>query len=265
MIARDHREYQTALLHIEALLPAVLRRLLSKMINSPIVLITGANRGLGHATARQLAARGAKVILTARSKTELRRAKSKMAEAGLSVTAFPLDVCSEASRRSLVRAVRRRFGQLDVLINNAAVNIDGMSAPSRVSAKTLRATLEVNTIAPLLLVQALLPLLVKGHVPRIINVTSGMARQTHTGTMHPAYRLSKAALDSATVQLALELAPQGISVNAVNPGWVRTDMGGPDAPLTVDEGVESILWLALKARRQMTGKLIERRRAVGWR
>jgi len=234
------------------------------MIKFPIILITGANRGMGYAAARQLAGRGAKVILTARRKTELKQAVARLAAAGLSVTGLRLDVSAEASRRSLVRAVTRLFGRLDVLINNAAVNRDGMSAPSKVGAKTLRDTLEVNTIAPLLLAQHLLPLLAKSNSARIINVTSGMALQNHPGTMHPAYRLSKAALNSVTVQLALELVPQNIAVNAANPGWVRTDMGGPEAPLAVDQGIESIVWLALKAPQKLTGKLIEQKRAVAW-
>jgi len=234
------------------------------MGRSPIVLITGANRGLGYAAARQLASRGARVILTARKKAELKQVVAQLAAEGLTVTGLPLDVSSETSRRSLARAITRLFGRLDVLINNAAVNLDGMSAPSQVRIRILRDTLEVNTIAPLMLAQHLLPLLGRSESAKIINVTSGMALQNHPGTMHPAYRLSKAALNSATMQLALELAPRGMAVNAVNPGWVRTDMGGPDAPLTVEEGVDSIVWLTLKAPQQLTGKLIEQKRAVAW-
>jgi NAD(P)-dependent dehydrogenase (short-subunit alcohol dehydrogenase family) len=217
------------------------------MIRSPIAVVTGAYRGLGLETCRQLAQRGYRVVLTARREGEGQAAAEGLAGLGLDVRFHALDVTDAAAVRTLADDLRDQFARVDCLVNNAGIFPDpapGSEASSIFQAEidTIRRGLEINTLGTLLVCQALIPLM--GGQGRVVNVSSGMGQLSEMNGCCPGYRLSKTALNAVTRILADELSGTRVKVNSVCPGWVRTDMGGPDATLSVEEGARGIVWAA---------------------
>jgi NAD(P)-dependent dehydrogenase (short-subunit alcohol dehydrogenase family) len=217
------------------------------MPNNSVAIVTGAYRGLGLETCRQLAARGFSVILTARREKEGRAAAEALRQEGLDVGFHLLDVKDEQSVAGLVAFIRDTFGRLDVLVNNAGIFPDPTPGSGRdgvfdARLQTVRRGLETNTLGPLRLCQALIPLM-QGR-GRVVNVSSGMGQLVEMNGCCPGYRLSKTALNAVTRIFADELRETAIKVNSVCPGWVRTDMGGPDATRSVEEGAAGIVWAA---------------------
>jgi len=217
------------------------------MTDSPIAVVTGAYRGLGLETCRQLAERGYRVVLTARREVEGHVAAARLADHGLDVRFRALDVTDMASVQRLRDELRDELGRIDCLVNNAGIFPDpapGSEASSIFHADldTIRRGLETNTLGALRVCQALIPLM-EGN-GRVVNVSSGMGQLSEMNGCCPGYRLSKTALNAVTRILADELIGTGVKVNAVCPGWVRTDMGGPDATLSVEEGAQGIVWAA---------------------
>jgi NAD(P)-dependent dehydrogenase (short-subunit alcohol dehydrogenase family) len=178
------------------------------------------------------------------------------------VEVLPLDVSDPASIAAAATAVKMRHGRLDVLVNNAGVLLDEATGLLELEADVLRRTLETNAVGPLLLVQAFAPLMGRGG--RIVNVSSGGGQLSAPSTWSPAYCISKTTLNAITVQLAEALKPRGIAVNAVCPGWVRTDMGGSGAPRSLAQGADSILWLVLNARPDLTGGFWRDGKRLAW-
>lgn len=219
-----------------------------------VALVTGANRGLGLEVSRRLAARGVLVFAGVRKPSEM------PVLPGVEVLA--LDVTDDASAAAAATQVRASQGRLDILVNNAGILLDESMDIFEVDCGTLRRTLETNTVGPLRVVQAFRPLMGRGS--RIINISSGGGQLSSPGTWAPAYCISKTALNGVTVQLAKALEDHGIAVNAACPGWVRTDMGGPGAPLSVEDGAAGILWLALDAPQELTGGFIQDRQRIPW-
>jgi NAD(P)-dependent dehydrogenase (short-subunit alcohol dehydrogenase family) len=213
----------------------------------PVAVVTGAYRGLGLETCRQLAQRGYRVVLTARRVGAGERQAELLREAGMQVLFHPLDVTHDGSIRDLAAFIHEDLGRLDVLVNNAGIFPD--PAPEQRGASVLEADPEVirrgfetNTLAPLRMCQVLIPLM-RGE-GRIVNVSSGMGQLSDMNGCCPGYRLSKTALNAVTRILHDELQQTRIKVNAVCPGWVRTDMGGDEAPLAVEDGAKGIVWAA---------------------
>lgn len=167
------------------------------------------------------------------------------------VEVIPLDVTDEAGVQAAAEALQQRGLPLDVLVNNAGILLDESGRLLELDAQVLRRTLETNALGPLRMAQAFAPLMPQGG--RIVNVSSGGGQLSAPSSWAPAYCLSKTALNALTVQLAEALKPRGIAVNAVCPGWVRTDMGGPAAPRSLEQGTASILWLILEAPTALTG------------
>lgn len=228
------------------------------MSPSNIALVTGASRGIGREIARQLVLRGVSVIVTAR-RPEASEAAARELGAAWGLT---LDVADALSVQQAAEAVRARFGRLDILVNNAGILLDRSDSLLKTQEDLLRQTLETNTLGPLRTAQAFWGLLSSGG--RIVNISSGGGQLSEPAGWAPAYCLSKTALNAVTVQLALEGARDGIAVNSVCPGWVRTDMGGAAAPRSVTEGADTAVWLALEAPGELSGKFWRDRTEIAW-
>jgi NAD(P)-dependent dehydrogenase (short-subunit alcohol dehydrogenase family) len=223
------------------------------MNDSPITLVTGANRGLGFEVCRQLAARGYTVLLTGRELAKAEIAAADLSGSGGSVHPLPLDTTNDGSVTAAVEWITQKFGRLDVLINNAGGNFDTNNLTTTVPMDYVRETLEMNLIGAWRVTQALLPLLRKSAHPRIVNVSSGAGAfespisfgLTKMGGAAPAYSISKTALTALTVKLATELNGTGILINAVCPGWTATYPGGEaQGARPVADGAASIVWAA---------------------
>jgi NAD(P)-dependent dehydrogenase (short-subunit alcohol dehydrogenase family) len=205
-----------------------------------VVLVTGANRGIGQELARQLALRGDTVVLTARDLTKAERTAAAL-PGHEGVLARRLDVTDPASIAQVAADLDRRCGRIDVLVNNAAIHYDTWQQASTADLQVVREALEVNLVGPWQTSLILLPLLrVSGH-GRIVNVSSEAGSLASMNGRTPAYNVSKAALNALTRMLASDLRRDRILVNAVCPGWVATDMGGPGGR-PVAEGAASVLW-----------------------
>jgi NAD(P)-dependent dehydrogenase (short-subunit alcohol dehydrogenase family) len=237
------------------------------MSNKPVALVTGAYRGLGLETCRQLAGRGYTVILTARREQQGRAAADELRSEGLDVGFHQLDVTDEASTGRLADFIRDTFGRLDVLVNNAGIFPDPTPGSGRegifnARAETIRRGLETNSLAPVRLCQALIPLM-QGE-GRVVNVSSGMGQLSEMNGCCPGYRLSKTALNAATRIFADELKDTKVKINSVCPGWVRTDMGGPDAPRSVEDGAGGIVWAATLPDDGPSGGFFRDGEAIDW-
>lgn len=230
---------------------------------TPVIVVTGGNRGIGFEICRQLASRGAEVILTARKTEAGREAIEKLTTQKLTARFHPLDVTSSESGTGLRDFLDGAFGRLDVLINNAGIISDDEASGLEVELSTVRATFETNTLGPLHLSQTLVPLLRKSRAGRIVNMSSGMGALSDIGGGYAAYRISKTALNAVTGIFAAELRGQ-IAVNSMCPGWVKTDMGGANAARDVTQGADTAVWLALDAPQDLTGKFLRDRKVIAW-
>jgi NAD(P)-dependent dehydrogenase (short-subunit alcohol dehydrogenase family) len=229
-----------------------------------VALVTGANRGIGLEVVRQLALRGFDALLGARDSRKGEAAAAALKEEGLKVVPIHLDVADARSVGEAARLVAERFGRLDVLVNNAAVLYDTWQRATAADLDTVRAAFETNTLGPWRVAQALLPRLrVRGH-GRIVNVSSASGSLASMGGGTPAYSVSKAALNALTRMLAAELRPSRVLVNSVCPGWVATEMGGPDAPRTVEEGAASVVWAATLPDSGPTGGFFRDGEPLAW-
>ncbi|MFI6183457.1 SDR family NAD(P)-dependent oxidoreductase [Nonomuraea sp. NPDC051191] len=203
-------------------------------------VVTGANRGIGLEVVKQLAAAGDTVVLTARDER-----KARDAAAGIPGDVLPrrLDVADERSAAGLARELESTHGRVDVLVNNAAIHYDTWQRACDADLGVVSEALETNLLGAWRVTLALLPLLRAGAHGRIVNVSSEVGSLASMGGGTPAYTVSKTALNALTKMLAAELRGDGILVNAVCPGWVATDMGGPGGR-PVAEGARSVLWAA---------------------
>jgi NAD(P)-dependent dehydrogenase (short-subunit alcohol dehydrogenase family) len=226
-------------------------------------LVTGANKGIGFEVARQLAGRGFHVFIGARNRGAGRKPADEIAKDGGKATFLEIDVADNASVTSAAREFSKSGDHLDVLVNNAGIMMDGDDAILEVSAELLRKTLETNTLGSLRVTRAFVPLLAKSKAPRVINVSSGGGQLTGGADgWSPAYCISKTALNGVTSQLAAALPK--FAVNSVCPGWVRTDMGGRNATRSVEEGADTIVWLAAEAPQKLTSKFLRDRKEIPW-
>jgi NAD(P)-dependent dehydrogenase (short-subunit alcohol dehydrogenase family) len=231
-----------------------------------VAVVTGANRGIGFEICRQLARRGGiRVVLTARDQAKGNAAAKKLRGEGLDVDFHVLDVTSEASIHALAGWLEATCKRCDVLVNNAGIMADPRGSrvlDSRL--QTWRDTLETNLIGPLLLIQALVPLMKRHRYGRIVNLSSGQGQLADMGPGTPAYRVSKTALNALTRTLAAELTGGGILVNSMCPGWVKTDMGGASAPRTAEQGADTAVWLATLPDGGPSGGFFRDRKPVPW-
>ena len=228
--------------------------------NGKVAFITGANRGLGLETARELGKQGIVVVLGSRDPKKGEAAAAKLRDEGITAESLGFDVTNSQDHQKAYDYLAKKYGQLDVLVNNAGVLMESQITPngsgpnpvSAVSPEMLRETFETNFFAPVALTQKLLPLIRKAPAGRIVNVSSILGSLTlHSDRNSPiypfktfAYDASKAALNAFTVHLAYEVRDNKIKVNSAHPGWVKTDMGGPNAPMEPSEGGKTSAQLA---------------------
>ena len=235
------------------------------MNGARIAVVTGANRGIGLETARQLAKLGWQVVLTSRDADKGRQAATHLREQGLTVDALQLDVTDRASCEAARQWLAQHFERIDALVNNAGILIDpqGVSVLDLTS-DVLRKTLETNLFGVLNVTQALAPLLRASPGARVVNLSSGLGQLADMQAGTPAYRMSKTALNALTRILAAEFASQGIKVNAMCPGWVRTEMGGANADRPVEQGADTAVWLATLPDDGPSGGFFRDRQPIPW-
>ena len=231
-----------------------------------VAVVTGTNRGMGLEASRQLAQLGHRVIMTGRDRDKVLAAMEGLKSEGLDVEYRQLDVVDPSHIQSLADYIKNGYEKLDVLINSAGIYpIDPDNPTSSVfktKAATVIKTFETNTLAPLMIAQALIPLM-KGS-GRVVNVSSTMGQlRTYVGGT-PDYRISKTALNAVTRILSYEMKDTNVKVNCLCPGWVRTGMGGPTADRSVEEGVETIVWLATLPDDGPNGRFFRDKQEIDW-
>ncbi len=238
------------------------------MNENPVAVVTGGNRGMGLATCQELAEKGFHVLLASRNLQSGKLAAKALSDQGLSVEAVKLEMTAQTDIEAMADYLRATHGRVDVLVNNAGILIDGDLGNSTsicdADVEVIRKTLEVNTIAPIMLIRALLPLMKQADYGRIINISSGMGQLSDMGGRHPGYRISKTALNAVTRIFAAELEGGGIAINAVCPGWVRTDMGGSNADRSPEQGIDTAVWLATLADAGQSGGFYRDRQLIDW-
>lgn len=224
-----------------------------------VALITGANKGIGFETARQLAKENVKVLIGARDEGRGKEAEQKLKDEGLDVEFIHLDVDNKETHKSAANSILENYGKLDILVNNAAVSLDtnntngrNIGNVSETPIEVLRKTFDTNFFNLIELTQTLLPLVKKSDAGRIVNVSSMLGSSTlhadpESFLYHykiPAYNISKSALNAFTTHLAYELRDTNIKVNAIHPGHVKTDMGGEEAPMEIEDGAKTSVYYA---------------------
>ena len=236
-----------------------------------VVLITGANKGIGFEVARQLGKAGWSVLVGARSEELGKEAAGKLQAEGSDVQFVHVDLDVRKSAIAAAETVHEQFGRLDVLINNAAIVAQGDGPPSKVDLDAVERILRTNFLGTIAVTQALLPLLQEAGKAQIINVSSGLGSISlqddpsweYAPVKVLGYCTSKAALNMFTKQLAWEFRDGSIAVNSVNPGYTATDMNGHSGPQTVEEGAAEIVRLAL-SEEWVTGRFLETGGAIAW-
>jgi NAD(P)-dependent dehydrogenase (short-subunit alcohol dehydrogenase family) len=231
-----------------------------------IAIVTGANRGIGLEISRQLIQNGVFVVAGCRDEAKCEAAAAELArEDSELVAGLPLDVNDTHSVRGFVEQVSRRFGKPAILVNNAGVfPEDRGSRVTDTSTSYWRATIETNLFGAMRMCREVVPMMQALRYGRIVNVSSGLGQMSKMGAGTPAYRVSKAALNALTLTLAAEMKDSGILVNSMSPGWVRTDMGGDEAPRSVKDGADTAVWLCLLPSSGPTGQFFRDRQPIPW-
>jgi len=233
-------------------------------MDKKIAVVTGGNRGIGFQICRDLAKKGLKVLLTARNSEKGLESAEILGSEELDVAFYELDVTSAESIDTFFSRVLEDFGRIDVLVNNAAIIPDARSSGLSVDIQELQVSLETNVYGIIMLSQKIIPLMIKNDYGRIINLSSGMGQFADMGGGYLAYRISKTAVNTITKVLANETNSHNIQINSVDPGWVKTEMGGAGASLSVEEGADTIVWLSTRPDGSPTGMFYKKREIISW-
>ena len=232
-------------------------------------IVTGANRGVGREIAKQLVLLGNRVLFTSRDEVKGKQSYGKLkgeleAQGSGELVYHQLDVTDAKSSLRLCDFVLTEYGAADVLVNNAAVLLDQNGRILQTSVDIYRTSFETNVYGPLALCQMFIPTMLERNYGRVVNVSSGAGQVEDMVDDMSAYRLSKIALNGLTLMLANAVAGTNVLVNAGCPGWVRTDMGGPGASRSVEEGAEGLVWLATLPEGGPQGGFFRDRQRIAW-
>lgn len=245
-------------------------------MSKKIALITGANKGIGLETARQLGKEGITVIAAARNKERGIKAVKQLQSEGIDAEFLQLDVDNNADIKAAFDYINNKYGKLDILVNNAGIMIEsggfGENNTTTISDKELHETLDTNFFNVVKLTNTLLPLIQKSEAGRIVNLSSILGSlNLHSDASSPiygsklfAYNTSKTALNSYTVHLAAALKDTPVKVNSVHPGWVKTDMGSDAAPMEIVDGAKTSVALSLLDSNGPTGKYMHLGEELPW-
>lgn len=246
------------------------------MKNGKVALITGANRGLGLETAKQLGEKGVTVLLAARQLKAAQEAAATLTAQGIDAFGVQLDVTSAADRKATASYIADKFGKLDILVNNAGVGPkdEPLSANKTIetSVDEFKYVFDTNLFSLVSLTNELLPLIKKSNAGRIVNLSSILGSQgLHALPESPiasfkrlSYNASKAALNTFTIHLAKELEGTNIKVNSAHPGWVQTELGGTEAPMQITQGAKTSVDLALIDENGPNGRFIHLGEELPW-
>ncbi len=234
------------------------------MTETRVALITGANRGIGLEIARQLARLGIIAVIGSRDLAKGQSAAASLKSEGLDAPVVQLDVTDPASVTRGVAEAMAFFGRIDILVNNAGILTDKPKLALAIDPLEVESMFRANTLGPLRMIQAVAAGMMQRGYGRIVNMSSILAQLQDMGTGYPGYRMSKTALNALTRVVAAEMGPGDIKVNTMSPGWVKTDMGGMDAPRTVAEGADTAVWLATLPDDGPTGGFFESRNPIAW-
>jgi NAD(P)-dependent dehydrogenase (short-subunit alcohol dehydrogenase family) len=234
------------------------------MADQRIAIVTGGNRGIGLEVCRQLAKLGIRVILGSRDGPRGVAAAKELSAGGLTVEARQLDVSSAKSIGECMNWIRRDVGRIDILVNNAGIMVEEGDADPLEELEIIRETMQTNVYGPVLLARLAIPIMKSRRYGRIVNLSSNMGSLAEMGGGYIAYRMSKAGINVVTRVIAAETEGMGILVNSVDPGWVRTGMGGQGATRTVEKGAETVVWLATLPDNGPTGTFFRDRKAIAW-
>jgi len=228
-----------------------------------IAVVSGGNKGIGLEVCRQLAVMGIRAVLTARSDKKGWNAVEGLKRQGVEVDYHQMDVTNEGTIQIAAEYVMDRYERLDILVNNAGIGVDRENTCQNIDIDKVKEIMETNTFGAMRVCKAFIPMMLKSPSGRIVNISSGMGSLSNMNSNSPGYRMSKTALNAFTGILARELQDTNILVNSMAPGWVRTDMGGPDATRSVEEGADTAVWLATN-NELPTGRFFMDRKEIAW-
>lgn len=235
-----------------------------------IALVTGANRGIGLETVRQLAEAGHIVLLGSRSKESGETALENLGNPE-NVELVQLDITRPEDIAAVKAHIQEKYGRIDILVNNAGIFVESadptdMQAASAltVNVETIEQTLNTNTFGPYRMFQAFLPMMIEQNYGRVVNISSGMGTLHDMGGGWPGYRMSKTAINVLTRVFAYEVNNYNIKINSVCPGWVRTDMGSPDAPKSPEDAAKGIVWAATLPDDGPSAAFFRDSKEIGW-
>lgn len=230
-----------------------------------IAIVTGGNRGIGREIARQLMKADVLTVIGCRSEEKCAAAVEALRAEGGNIAGFVLDVNDTHSVKRFVEHVARTHGPPTILVNNAGIFPESFTAKLEdVRTSVWRETFETNLFGAVRMCREVLPHMKRLRYGRIVNMSSGMGQLSRMGEGSPAYRASKAAINALTCTLAAEVREAGILVNSMSPGWVRTDMGGEQAPRSAEEGADTAVWLSLLPSNGPTGQFFRDRKPIPW-
>jgi NAD(P)-dependent dehydrogenase (short-subunit alcohol dehydrogenase family) len=232
--------------------------------NGLVALVSGGNRGIGRDVVRQLGERGITVVLGSRDLKRGEEVAAELEAKDLRIVVKQLDIRNEASVERVARELEEEFGRVDILVNNAGITDPWRGTAEDADFDAVKNVLETNLFGAWRLAKAVIPLMRRNGYGRIVNLSSGMGQLSDMGGHSPGYRVSKTGLNALTRMLASELAGENILVNSVCPGWVRTDMGGPGARRSVEEGADTPVWLATLPDGGPSGGFFRDRKPIPW-